>query len=232
MPTERRSAITSATEGGNVRVLCGLCGQATVHTVLKSVEYELEHIESSNFSMTVWLVHQIIQCRGCETTSFRRVSTNTENVHHDPETGTPELVEEIDLFPNRIEGRSEIEETFALPWLVKTAYRETLAALRGSLPVLAGIGIRSIVESVCNDRQATGRTLFDRIDSLVVEGVMTPDGAKVLHSLRELGNDAAHEIREYPIATLNAAMDVVDHLLMGVYVIPQRAARLLAPSGP
>lgn len=231
MSYHNRSTPTSAEEGKSVRLLCGECRVSTTHSIVKSIEFTEQDGQSENLSVITWSEYQIIECRGCETPSFRSLQSNSEDYSYDPETSQPELIVTEQLFPHRIDGRGEIEEVWCLPHPVKTAYKETIAALHGSLRVLAGIGIRAIVEAVCQERSANGRNLAERIDALVAQGVMTSDGAKVLQSLRLLGNDAAHEIREHSLETLSAAMDVVDHLLIGVYVIPTRAERLRKSRG-
>lgn len=94
------------------------------------------------------------------------------------------------------------------------------------MPVLAGIGLRALVETVCKEREAEGKNLEQRIDNLVAQGVLTLDGAEFLHSLRIMGNQAAHEVKPHPVADLNLAFDVIEHVLTGVYLIPNRAAQL------
>jgi hypothetical protein len=65
-----------------------------------------------------------------------------------------------------------------------------------------------------------------RIDDLVTQHVLTPDGAAILHSLRVMGNEAAHEVKPHHVEILNVAFDVVEYVLKGVYTIPERAKKL------
>jgi len=58
------------------------------------------------------------------------------------------------------------------------------------------------------------------------KGVLTTEGAEILHSTRLLGNLAAHEVKAHSIEELSAAMDVAEHLLTSVYVLPKRALSL------
>lgn len=76
---------------------------------------------------------------------------------------------------------------------------------------------------VCKDKNAAGGDLFAKINSLVVLGVLTKDGANILHKLRTLGNNAAHEVKPHTPKELGLAFDVVDHLLLGVYILPEHA---------
>jgi hypothetical protein len=59
-----------------------------------------------------------------------------------------------------------------------------------------------------------------KIDSLVNLGVLTSEGAIILHKVRTLGNNAAHEVKPHTSEQLNLALDVAEHLLKGVYILP------------
>jgi hypothetical protein len=41
-----------------------------------------------------------------------------------------------------------------------------------------------------------------------------------------MGNKAVHEIKEHETEELNAAIDVIDYLLKGVYILPKIAEKL------
>lgn len=153
--------------------------------------------------------------------------SDSEDLEPDPDGGTGYVAAETQtLYPNRVAGRSELKDSWTLPRQVSSIYTETVAALRSNLLVLTGIGVRAIVETVCKDRNATGGDLEKKIDALVTQGVLTKDGAQILHGLRFLGNQAAHEVKPQALETLTVALDVVDHLLLGVYVLPERAKKL------
>jgi hypothetical protein len=94
------------------------------------------------------------------------------------------------------------------------------------LPVLAGIGIRAIVETVCNDKEATGPNLYEKINSLVTLNLITQTEATVLHDLRFMGNEAAHRVKAHKPAELNLAFGVVEHLLNTVYLLAEQTKRL------
>lgn len=56
--------------------------------------------------------------------------------------------------------------------------------------------------------------------------VLTKSGAEMLHRTRILGNTAAHEVKPHSEAVLSLAMDVVEHLLTNVYILPSAAEKL------
>jgi hypothetical protein len=178
------------TQGNEVQCPCSECSGRTFHKILLSLDTSGEERERDwEF---YWNAHyQIIQCQGCKSVSFRRTSSNSEDF--DPHEG---YIMREDLFPSRIEGRRGINDgVMYLPSKVQRIYNETLQALNSKSPVLAGIGLRALLETVCKEEAATGDNLFKQIDDLVAKNILTPAGAKILHRLRILGNEAAHEVK-------------------------------------
>lgn len=181
-------------EGREAWVACGTCGKVTCHHVLTIVSTS---DESPDGDIQVWSDFCIVQCGGCRTVSFCVESSCSEDLDFDERTGEQKYAVSTRVYPSRIAGRSELEHAHLLPHGVYRIYDETRNALSNDMPVLAGIGIRAIVETVCKDRGAGGKDLKQKIDALVPMGLITADGAKILHSLRFMGNDAAHEVKAH-----------------------------------
>jgi hypothetical protein len=158
--------------------------------------------------------------------SFRILERSEDRGEINPQTGEQELEDRVTLFPPRIAGRAQLRQLYSVPSRVRSIYDETHKALLGEQPILAGVGLRSLIEAVCREKNAEGNNLQKRIDSLVELGILTRDGADILHALRHLGNAAAHEVEAYSETDLSTAFDVVEHLLQTVYIIPKKAAKL------
>jgi hypothetical protein len=167
-----------------------------------------------------------VQCQGCKAVSYCHEFRCSEDREYNEETGKVEIQPTQKIYPSRIAGRPELDGSYELPHGLYRIYKETHAALCNKLTILAGIGIRAIVEAVCTEKSASGKDLAARINSLVTLGLTTPDGAKILHSLRIMGNKAAHEAKANSELELGIALDVIEHLLRGVYILPHRAAKL------
>jgi hypothetical protein len=223
---EPKNQTTTTPDAQFVGASCGACNRETRHKVLADTS---THWAYDDDQVDVWVRHQIIQCQGCLTVSFRESSKCSEEFEYDERTGGMYLPETVKLFPSRISGRAVMREAHLLPHNVYRIYQEAHAALCAELGILAGLGLRSLVEAVCVDRQVTKGNLQEKIDALATAGHITAAGAKILHSLRFMGNAAAHEVKAHTPQQLNAAFDVVEHLLQGVYVLPTQAADL--PSG-
>lgn len=208
------------TQGEEHLLPCIKCTGKTAHKVLTSVD------ENDGDYQVSWSTdNQIIQCLGCKTVSFRKASSNSwdySDIDHDGNYGYN--VYET-LYPSRIEGAKGLgDETRYLPSNIRRIYDETLMALSNQAPVLAGIGLRALLETVCKEKNATGHDLLKKIDSLVSTGILTPASAAILHKIRTLGNAAAHEVKPHSGTQLGLAMDIVEHLLKDVYILPKKVA--------
>lgn len=204
--------------GSEVAVPCLKCSGRTTHEVVTSVDHSGDDRDSDFY----WShSYQIIRCKGCETLSYREVSSNSEDyvqIDHDEW----ELHECEKLFPARIEGQRDLgDDAFLLPSDLQRIYCETNQALTNGALVLAGIGLRTIVEAVCKEKKALGRDLYEKINDLASKQVLTPSSADILHKIRSLGNKAAHEVKPHTPRQLSLAMGVIEHLLRDVYILPK-----------
>jgi hypothetical protein len=205
-----------------VDVTCSVCKRSNRHLILSDIELNGSEDMGPRDHFYWHDVYQIVQCQGCETIAFRKTHSNSE----DYQQVGPDDVENslyVDIFPNPEEGRSPVEDYLLLPSNLQRIYSETLKSLNSGLPILTGIGIRAIVETVCKENNATGNDLYKKINDLVTQGVLTKDGSDILQKLRTLGNKAAHEVKPHDNVQLGLALDVIDHLLQGVYILPHHA---------
>ena len=140
---------------------------------------------------------------------LRKTHNNSEDLTHF-----------VDIYPNPEDGRDAIDYVHLLPSNLQLIYHETIKSINSGLAVLTGMGIRAIVETVCKDKNANEKDLYEKINGLEKQGVLTKKDADILHKLRTLGNEAAHEVKPHNNTTLTLALDVIDHLLKGVYILP------------
>ena len=207
-----------------ILVSCGVCKRNTNHLVLASADMSGSDDIGNGYEIGWAVNHQVVQCLGCDTISFRKASHNSEDyIQVGPDEWEIDVYEE--LFPNRNEGRAPIKDAELLPTDVERIYGETLKAINGDQPVLSGIGIRALIETISKERNANGKDLMEKINDLVVQGVLTKDGADIFHKLRVLGNKAAHEVKPHSRDQLDLALDVLEHLLQGVYILPHHAKK-------
>jgi hypothetical protein len=171
---------------------------------------------------------QIVQCQGCDLVSFREDFQSTD-----------ELVAALDgqqvparherLYPPRVVGRATLAHARLLPTSVRQIYSETHAALCNQLPILATVGIRTLIEAVCLEKGAAGGSLAAKVDDLMRLGVLTPSARELLHRIREFGNISAHEVKPLGSEALSTSFAVVENLLQSVYIFPMVLTKATRP---
>ena len=217
----------SAPDNERTRLMCNTCGRTTNHDVLTVVEQSIyDPVLSTS------LTHRVVQCRGCETLTAQILKTDEMSHTTDPQTGEVVQIYDIDYFPPRQAGRKVLQHAYELPQNIGFVYKEVLSALFGNMRMLAAVGLRTLVEAICNDQRAAGKSLVEKINQLRDTKVITPAGADILHRVRVLGNTATHEAGPQPIRDLWEALDVVEHTLASVYILPARAQRRKRTKSP
>lgn len=209
----------------SLRLSCVQCTGDTWHTVMTAVLHNYDD-ENSYHRFEAHTAHQIVQCNGCKTISYRSSSTNSEDYDYD-EHGNLHHPATVKLFPPRL-LKSIIEEVdlYSIPNQTRGLLLETRSALANQQNILAGIGLRGLIETVVKEKRAAGRDLQKQIDDLVEKRLLTPGRAEILHQIRSIGNDAAHEAHPHTAEQLNLALEVIEHVLQEVYVLPEKAVRV------
>jgi hypothetical protein len=211
---------------GKYKFVCRECSRETTHIIVaaynESGSQDCGHGNSYDWNKA----NQIIQCQGCEAVSFRVESTNSEDYDYDCESNTKYDIETIKFYPGRSAGLKAID-SYLLPLNVQDIYKETILAIENEQNILAGIGIRALIETICKDLEATGKDLYNKINSLQEQGIVTKEGVETLHKLRVLGNDAAHEVKKHNQQQLSLAIQIIEHMLDGTYIIPHKVAHVL-----
>lgn len=201
------------------RLYCKECSGITLHSIVSSFDESGTEECGGGQSVDWHCKNQTIQCLGCQTVSFRTVSTFSEEYEYDHEgIYHPETIK---YYPGRVEGVKSIE-SHLLPYTIQQIYKETVLSLENDQYILAGIGIRAIVETICKDLNAEGRDLYGKINTLKDKSIVTQEGADTLHKLRVLGNSAAHEVKAHNSQQLELALQIIEHMLEGTYIIPGR----------
>lgn len=198
---------------------CEECGRETRHKVVSQVSKRSDSGE-------VWVeeLWDILQCQGCCTIALRQDWTSSEEIDYS-DGENPELIHHYD-FPLAVVDSTPapISGVELLPKQVRTIYDETRKAIP-ELPILAGIGLRGCIESVCVQKQIQG-TLQQKIDKLQATNMISAAHATLLHGSRLIGNEAAHELRAPNVKDLTAVLGVVEHLFATVYILPKKNAKL------
>jgi len=189
---------------------CNSCDRKTYHTV------EGGHSYTSNDDYNQYKVsHQVVKCKGCSTVSFRKEYHDYDEAFQQ-EDGEWDYPLTVETYPKSV--KESVKKRY-LPELVSEIYSETCSAYSQGYLVLAGIGLRATIEAICNEQNINGKELSTRINNLANQGLISKKDSSRLHSIRFLGNDAAHEIARPTQRAFKAALIIVEHLLTTVYVL-------------
>jgi len=199
---------------------CRACGRSTRHEVL--FQHEEESDPDIYHDKETW---QVVRCLGCTTTGFRHRHDDFENVSEDHDGNLRHEIE-ITAYPRVIRNHKKLGSLYFVPSVIRRAYTQTLSAYSEHAFVLASIGLRATIEAVCNHLKLSGSSLEKRIDQLFKGGFVSNGDKKLLHAIRFLGNDAAHEIKEPQESELRVALEIVEHLLNSVFILERKAKSL------
>lgn len=201
---------------------CRCCAGKTSHKVLVSVNAICSESDTFPFEKYWESDYQVVQCLGCDAVSFRKTYLCQEDYDLATSCGNEYILEET-LYPSRLEGIKGLgDDVNYLPLTVRRIYREILMTLSNKAPILSAIGFRALLEAVCKEKCDPNLNLYQMIDNLVTQNILTPDRAKILHAIRTLGNAAAHDVEPHTDDQLELAMDIIEHLLKDVYVLPRK----------
>lgn len=210
-----------------IRIPCTSCDGRTTHKQVSVYRTDGRHEEEYGGFVYCWTdTYEIVQCLGCDLISFRMTKMNSEDIEPINEFGETAHSVQEELYPSRVEGfRGLGKDLRYLPGEVRAIYDETLRALTNQSPILTGIGLRALLETVCKEKQAKGSNLLLKIDDLSERRFLNSVSTQILHEIRTLGNRAAHNVSPNTEKQLGLAMTIVEHLLRDIYILPKKAKR-------
>ncbi|MFW2173771.1 DUF4145 domain-containing protein [Acinetobacter guillouiae] len=205
-----------------IKTQCFDCQRETNHLVIASKLYDFE---SNNYRYGK--EYSIVQCLGCDHTSFLQTFHDYEVRYPVEEIWTSEGMEckydydkgYTNFYPDAQEVLRKLQTI--LPNKLFEIYSETKKAYIQNLDIFTAIGIRSIIECICNDKGVKGKNLAIQISNLKNLGNISKVDIEMLHSLRFLGNDAVHAIIKTKRKDLGVAFKIVDHLIATIYIMPK-----------
>lgn len=117
-----------------------------------------------------------------------------------------------------------------IPERIVNSFQEALSCHSEGIPTASAIMIRRTLEELCDEKEAKGGSLKERIGALQ-ESVVLPTGLfEALDDLRLLGNDAAHvEAKTYDSVgqeEVEAAIELTKEILKAVYQLDSLVSRL------
>lgn len=185
---------------------CGHCGNSVRMEIVADYSQVATHEdERSGIQWDAGPIHELIKCPACRGISLRYC------YYHDS------FLDDLDYQVVYPEGRSG---PIGLPRKLSKAYDAALR-VRDIDPNAYGVLLGRVLELVCDDRGASGRSLNDRL-AMLAERQEIPDKlVKVASSLRQLRNVGAHaSLGELTPGEVPILDDLCRALLEYVYSAP------------
>lgn len=124
---------------------------------------------------------------------------------------------------------SDLPQWYAiLPAKIHEMLLEVRYALQKQLRALPSMGLRSVIDMVCNDQVGDIGSFAEKLHTLEEKKLITPKKRKIIETALEVGHASIHR-GHFPTAEdLQVVMDIVDHLLEELYVLDKTLEPLRA----
>lgn len=197
---------------------CYSCSKQTNHQILATHSY---HTDPNDYYMV--FDYQIIRCMGCSDFAFRLLETDVEELRYYPDEERKSAIknhQRENIYPKNIKQKYSYWD---LPETVYRIHSETVLAINEGADTLAVLGLRAILEAICQDKKMKG-DLEEKINQLLEHKFITERDANRLHSIRFLGNDVAHEIIKAEKHQIQVALTIIEYLIGSIYILEKQIA--------
>lgn len=187
---------------------CNGCGQQTRHYVRGLFR------GTGVFEQEVR--YEILECCGCSDVVFRRSG--------DVLVGHGE-VSDHEYFPP-IEARPLPSWFYQLPREVSELLGQTYTALDAHIPALAAMGARAVLDVVMTDKVGDCGGFGDKLKEMLKRHLINSDEKDLLQAALDTGHAAMHRGHVPSAKELRTVMDILEHVLKAIYILPTAAAEL------
>ena len=210
-----------------IKIPCISCNKETNHLL----EWRKQWTDDNGKGIWVDYHVDVLKCCGCDQFTFRETSLCSEDIFQcgEDEYGEPIMNdgEKIIYYPERTKKLvSEISEIHMTPKNVRKVYSETISAFNYSLPLICGIGIRSIIEAICLEEKIEVDGIKKKIKAMLSKGIITKSLEEGLQENRLLGNYSVHQLYAGSSEELKAAIKLINILIRNHYSVPKQTAIL------
>lgn len=169
--------------------------------------------------------YEILECCGCHDMVFRRTIWLEEDDYVSEGSGRLIRHPYIAYFPP-VAVRHKPDWFGLLGSKMQTVLRETYIALNADLRALAAMGARSVLDLAMQDKVGDCGTFKDKLNEMLRQHLINSDEKDLLEAALDAGSAAAHRGHEPSAEELSSVMDIVEHILQAIYVLPEAAAKL------
>ena len=121
-------------------------------------------------------------------------------------------------------------DTTNIPERILESFQEAILCHANNCLKASAIMIRKTLEEICNDKSATGKNLYNRLENLSSQIVLPIELREAMQELRLLGNDAAHiEAQTYDEIgkdEIEISIEFTKEILKGIFQYDSLLTRL------
>lgn len=171
--------------------------------------------------------YYLVRCCGCDECCFLTESEDESDVDYNDEYGGMTFNTTQKTYPNPKPIATKLEEIWHIPSKISKIYSETIEALNNHCFLLTAAGFRVIVEAICTEEGIEGKTLETKINNLCKKGVITKNDRDRLHTIRFMGNDSVHSVKEPNKDQLLLVLDIIHNMLNNLYILTRKSRDIL-----
>ncbi|MCI0184791.1 DUF4145 domain-containing protein [Sulfoacidibacillus ferrooxidans] len=217
-------------------IYCATCKRKQNHEIV--LKHEVRDFDPE-YGYDWYGEYYIVQCRGCDNVHFASIYCDNTMINEEGD-----YFKDLSVYPPEPERKSshywtiEAKSFTSMPSFLSKLYGQVVDAYNDKSLLLSAIGLRAIVEAICLDLKVKkgiiykknsdepvmkdgnyvcSENLEGKINGLVEGGFLVKKQASVLHQIRELGNYAAHEIKEPQQITIKSGVEVIESIVHSIY---------------
>lgn len=202
---------------------CNRCGHTSIHRV--EVEFEAKWDDENGYFGGE--EHKILRCGGCDSIKYSVSSWDSQEWDED-ENGQTYFKRTVKVYPAPLVKKLDADYLFNLPLKIYYVLTETLDAQSNNNLILATVGLRILVETICDASKCTSKTLAGKINELETNGLLSSEEKSLFHKVRTFGNKGAHLGEAMSTDQIASGLDISTHLLEKIFVDPVKKKNLLA----
>lgn len=207
----------------NVKAHCNSCLKETKHVLVAE--------KKTSWSDEEWAgemhgddSYQIVECCGCGTVGFRRVSTGTQILD---EEGN--FSEEVTYFPAAVSRRKPEwlgDWSFRVDEDIESLLNEIYVAIHEDLRVIAGNGIRTVLDMVMTNKIGDLGGFPAKLSAIESAGLISTSNKEFLKVTIDAGSASAHRAFKPTQQDLNLLLDIAENLISAIYILPDQVKAL------
>ncbi len=196
-----------------IKAHCNDCGGQRNHLLLNKIRKEEGQEINEHYNVTWVDTYFFLECQGCESVKLLHESSFSEFPEKTLRYYPPSTYRKLPRW------LSHLDKDWHLTKLVHEIYQ----ALQNDAPSLASMGIRAAIEAIMIDKVSDHGSFAKNLKSFQDAGYMSISQLTALNAALELGHASIHRGHIPEIAHLETALDILEHLMHGLYVLTPKA---------